>query len=92
LRRNDQFFKIKNFQPNAVTLENIFKMNLLQYADVIAEITNIATKETLIEKVLQEFSDTWNKMRFTVSPYRFDQFILPKTSKCRIRFGSFKSI
>ncbi|KAH0806962.1 dynein heavy chain 10, axonemal-like [Histomonas meleagridis] len=59
-----------DFQPNAVTLANIFKMNLLQYADVINEVTNTATKELIIEKGIQEISDVWNKMRFTVIPYK----------------------
>jgi dynein heavy chain len=47
-----------DFQPNAVTLANIFKMNLLQFSDVIAEVTNTASKELSIEKGHQEFSDT----------------------------------
>ncbi|OHS98802.1 Dynein heavy chain family protein [Tritrichomonas foetus] len=59
-----------DFQPNAVTLANIFKMNLLQYADVISDVTNTATKELIIEKGISELAETWNKMRFSVHPYR----------------------
>jgi hypothetical protein len=33
-----------NSQPNAVTLANFFKMNLTQYADVIADVKRTATK------------------------------------------------
>jgi hypothetical protein len=39
-----------DFDPNAVTLANIFNMNLLQFADVIGEVTNTAMKEFSIEK------------------------------------------
>jgi dynein heavy chain len=39
---------------NAVTLANIFKMNLTQYADVIADVTNIPTKELGIERGIEE--------------------------------------
>jgi dynein heavy chain len=59
-----------DFQPNAVTLANIFKMNLTQYADVIAEVTNTATKELGIERGLQELREVWNKMRFKVLVYK----------------------
>ena len=59
-----------DFKPNAVTLANIFKMNLTQYADVIAEVTNTAMKELNIEKGIQELSEIWNKMRFTVHVYK----------------------
>jgi dynein heavy chain len=59
-----------DFQPNAVTLANIFKMNLTQYADVIAEVTNTATKELGIERGLQELGDVWNTMRFKVLVYK----------------------
>ena len=33
-------------------------MNLLQYADVITEVTNTAIKELSIERGLQEIEDT----------------------------------
>jgi dynein heavy chain len=46
-----------DFQPNAVTLANIFKMNLLQFADVIGEVTNMEMKELSIEKSIQELAD-----------------------------------
>jgi len=59
-----------DFKPNAVTLANIFKMNLVQFADVIQEVTNTAMKELSIEKGIQELAETWNKMRFTVHIYK----------------------
>lgn len=59
-----------DFQPNAVTLANIFKMNLIQFADVIGEVTTTAMKELSIEKGIQENSEIWSKMRFTVVVYK----------------------
>jgi dynein heavy chain len=59
-----------DFDPNAVTLANIFKMNLFQFADVIGEVANTAMKELSIEKGIQELADTWSKMRFTIMPYK----------------------
>ena len=45
-------------------------MNLNQYADVIADVTNTAMKELNIEKGINELSEIWNKMRFTVHVYK----------------------
>lgn len=59
-----------DISSGGVTLGNIFKMNLLQYSDVISEISGNAQKELSIEKGISEIADTWNKIRFTVHVYK----------------------
>ena len=44
-----------DFNPNEVTLANIFKMNLLQFAYVINEITNAAIKELNMKNEIKAY-------------------------------------
>ena len=61
----------KNFDmnPETFTLENLFAMELHNFADVISEIVTSATKELSIEKGLVEVTDTWSAMKFAVHRY-----------------------
>ncbi|KAM9822155.1 dynein axonemal heavy chain 10-like isoform 2-T2 [Syngnathus typhle] len=51
------------------TLENMFAMDLHNYADVIDDIVTSAVKELGIEKGVKEMVETWEKMKFIVQPY-----------------------
>lgn len=61
----------KNFDmnPETFTLQNLFSMELHNFADVISDIVTSAMKELSIEKGLQEVTDTWQNMRFSVYRY-----------------------
>nr|XP_026696380.1 dynein heavy chain 10, axonemal isoform X1 [Ciona intestinalis]XP_026696381.1 dynein heavy chain 10, axonemal isoform X2 [Ciona intestinalis] len=61
----------KNFDmnPDTFTLENLFSMQLHNYADTIAEIVTAASKELSIEKGLKEVVETWEMMKFVVIKY-----------------------
>ncbi len=58
----------KNFDmnPETFTLENLFTMELHNYADTISDIVASANKELSIEKGLQEVVTVWQSMKFTV--------------------------
>ena len=55
-----------DFKPNAITFANIFKINLLQFADVINDITNFAIKELNIKNEIKKISENMNKMQFEI--------------------------
>ena len=58
----------KNFDmnPETFTLENLFAMELHNFADTISDIVASANKELSIEKGLNEVVSTWQVMKFTV--------------------------
>lgn len=58
----------KNFDmnPETFTLENLFAMELHNFADTISDIVASANKELSIEKGLQEVVTTWQSTNFTV--------------------------
>ena len=58
----------KNFDmnPETFTLENLFTMELQNFADTISDIVASANKELSIEKGLQEVVTTWQTMKFIV--------------------------
>ncbi len=58
----------KNFDmnPETFTLDNLFAMELHNFADTISDIVASANKELSIEKGLQEVVATWQSMNFTV--------------------------
>ena len=61
----------KNFDmnPETFTLENLFAMELHNYAETISDIVASANKELIIEKSLSEVVSTWQTLRFTVIKY-----------------------
>ena len=61
----------KNFDmnPETFTLENLFAMELHNYAETISDIVASANKELSIEKSLSEVVSTWQTLRFTVIKY-----------------------
>lgn len=58
----------KNFDmnPETFTLENLFAMELHNYAETISDIVGSANKELSIEKSINEVVNTWNSLQFTV--------------------------
>ena len=58
----------KNFDmnPETFTLENLFAMELHNYAETISDIVGSANKELSIEKSINEVVNTWNALQFTV--------------------------
>ena len=58
----------KNFDmnPETFTLDNLFAMELHNFADTISDIVASANKELSIEKGLQEVVAIWQSMNFTV--------------------------
>eukprot|EP00731_Ephydatia_muelleri_P035324 Em0114g8a len=61
----------KNFDmnPETFTLENLFAMELHNYAETISDIVGSANKELSIEKSINEVVNTWNSLQFTVHKY-----------------------
>jgi dynein heavy chain len=61
----------KNFDmnPKTFTLENLFAMELHNFAEPISDIVTSANKELSIEKGLQEVVDIWNVTKFSVHKY-----------------------
>nr|WAW84832.1 axonemal dynein heavy chain 10 [Halisarca dujardinii] len=61
----------KNFDmnPKTFTLENLFAMELHNFAEPISDIVTSANKELSIEKGLLEVVETWNNTKFTVHKY-----------------------
>ena len=61
----------KNFDmnPETFTLENLFAMELHNYAETISDIVASANKELSIEKSLSEVVSTWQSLRFSVIKY-----------------------
>ncbi|XP_031712248.1 dynein heavy chain 10, axonemal [Anarrhichthys ocellatus] len=55
--------------PDSLTLENMFAMELHKYANVIGGIVTSAVKELIIEKGVKKVVDTWENMKFSVLPY-----------------------
>nr|XP_039267660.1 dynein heavy chain 10, axonemal-like [Styela clava] len=58
-----------DMNPDTFTLENLFTMQLHNFADTINEIVTSAAKELSIEKGLKEVVDTWESMKFSVLKY-----------------------
>ena len=58
----------KNFDmnPETFTLENLFAMDLHNYAETISDIVASASKELNIEKSLAEVVSTWQVQKFAV--------------------------
>lgn len=58
----------KNFDmnPETFTLENLFAMELHNFADTISDIVGSANKELSIEKSLNEVVTTWHSQRFSI--------------------------
>ena len=61
--------KTFDMDPKTFTLENLFSMELHNFADVISEITNAATKELTIESELKKLADVWKDQKFTLAKY-----------------------
>jgi dynein heavy chain len=61
----------KNFDmnPETFTLENLFAMELHNFADTISDIVGSANKELSIEKSLSEVVTTWHNQRFSLHKY-----------------------
>ena len=61
----------KNFDmnPETFTLENLFAMELHNFADTISDIVGSANKELNIEKSLNEVVMTWHNQRFSIHKY-----------------------
>eukprot|EP00959_Pyramimonas_sp_CCMP1952_P454065 9469302-Pyramimonas_sp.AAC.2 len=55
--------------PKTFTLQNLFAMNLANYAELIAEITNSAVKELTIESELRKLTEVWKDQRFDLFKY-----------------------
>ncbi|XP_070572584.1 dynein axonemal heavy chain 10-like isoform X2 [Ptychodera flava] len=58
-----------DMNPETLTLEKLFAMELHNYAETIAGIVNSAAKELSIEKGIKEVQDTWDAMKFQVQRY-----------------------
>ena len=61
--------KTFDMDPKTFTLENLFSMELHNFADQISEITNAATKELTIESELKKVGDVWKDQKFTLAKY-----------------------
>ena len=61
----------KNFDmnPETFTLENLFTMELHNFAETISDIVGSANKELSIEKSLHEVVTTWHAERFSIHKY-----------------------
>ena len=61
----------KNFDmnPETFTLENLFAMDLHNYAEKISDIVASASKELNIEKSLAEVVSIWHGLKFSVHKY-----------------------
>lgn len=55
-----------DMNPDTFTLENLFTMELHNYAETISDIVASANKELNIEKGLNEVITAWQSMEFTV--------------------------
>ncbi|XP_077995609.1 dynein axonemal heavy chain 10-like isoform X2 [Glandiceps talaboti] len=58
-----------DMNPETLTLEKLFEMELHNYAETIAGIVTSASKELSIEKGIKEVQDTWDAMKFQVQKY-----------------------
>ena len=58
----------KNFDmnPETFTLENLFAMELHNFADTISEIVTSASKELSIERGINEVVETWQNTKFSI--------------------------
>ena len=52
--------------PETFTLENLFAMQLHNYADIISEIVTSASKELSIERGINKVVETWQQTKFTI--------------------------
>ncbi len=55
-----------DMNPETFTLENLFAMDLHNFADVISDIVASASKELNIEKSLSEVISNWQVLKFSV--------------------------
>ena len=55
-----------DMNPETFTLENLFSMDLHNYADAISDIVASASKELNIEKSLSEVISAWQVLKFSV--------------------------
>ena len=58
-----------DMNPEVLTLEALFAMNLNNYEDVISEIVTSAMKELSIERGIKEVAELWDNMKFIVQKY-----------------------
>ena len=62
----DQALAEADMNPETFTLENLFAMELHNFADTISEIVASANKELSIEKGLSEVVATWQQTHFSI--------------------------
>jgi len=55
-----------DMNPETFTLENLFAMQLHNYAETISEIVTSASKELSIEKGINEVVETWQQTKFSI--------------------------
>ena len=55
-----------DMNPETFTLQNLFAMDLHNYADTISDIVASASKELNIEKSLNEVISSWQVLKFSV--------------------------
>lgn len=55
-----------DMNPETFTLENLFAMDLHNFAETISDIVASANKELNIEKSLSEVISTWQVLKFSV--------------------------
>lgn len=58
-----------DMNPDTFTLENLFAMDLHNYAEKISDIVASASKELNIEKSLSEVVSIWQVLKFSVHKY-----------------------
>ena len=58
-----------DMNPDTFTLENLFAMDLHNYAEMISDIVASASKELNIEKSLGEVVSIWQVLKFSVHKY-----------------------
>lgn len=55
---------------DSLTLKKIFDMNIDKYTEQFEAISEAASKESALEKMMQKMESEWLHLEFTINPYK----------------------
>jgi dynein heavy chain len=77
--------KTFDISPKSFTLEDLFGLNLAEYAELVSEICTGAVKELAIEQGIRQIEETWRKVEFEMYKYtkknNQDIYLLQRTDE-----------
>lgn len=72
-RHWEEISKIVHFSirfDDSLTMKKIFDLKIDKYTNQFADISEAASKESALEKMMQKMENEWLNLEFTINPYK----------------------